>query len=73
MSTSSSPVPRGFGHVETWVFDLDNTLYPQHLNLWQQVDDRIRAYVSDFLKVSKEEAFRLQKDYYKRYARPCAG
>ncbi|MGA8413642.1 MAG: pyrimidine 5'-nucleotidase, partial [Xanthobacteraceae bacterium] len=25
---------RGFEHVETWVFDLDNTLYPHHLNLW---------------------------------------
>ncbi|MGB8137006.1 MAG: pyrimidine 5'-nucleotidase, partial [Pseudolabrys sp.] len=31
-STSRLP-PRGFGHVETWVFDLDNTLYPHHLNL----------------------------------------
>ena len=28
--------PRNFGHVETWVFDLDNTLYPHHVNLWQQ-------------------------------------
>jgi FMN phosphatase YigB (HAD superfamily) len=45
--TSSRPSPRDFGHVETWEFDLDNTLYPHHLNLWQQVDDRIRAYVSD--------------------------
>jgi len=65
--------PRGFGHVETWVFDLDNTLYPHHLNLWQQVDDRIRAYVSDFLKVSKDEAFRVQKDYYKRYGTTMRG
>ena len=51
MPTSSRPAPRGFSHVETLVFDLDNTLYPHHLCLWQQVDDRIRAYVSDFLKV----------------------
>jgi putative hydrolase of the HAD superfamily len=64
---------RGFDHVETWVFDLDNTLYPHHLNLWQQVDDRIRAYVSDFLKVSKDEAFRVQKDYYKRYGTTMRG
>jgi putative hydrolase of the HAD superfamily len=64
---------RGFGHVETWVFDLDNTLYPHHLNLWQQVDDRIRAYVADYLKVSKDEAFRVQKDYYKRYGTTMRG
>ena len=52
---------RGFDAVETWVFDLDNTLYPPDTNLWQQIDDRIRAFVSDFLKVSPEDAFRVQK------------
>jgi putative hydrolase of the HAD superfamily len=30
--------PRPFAHIDTWVFDLDNTLYPHHVNLWQQVD-----------------------------------
>jgi putative hydrolase of the HAD superfamily len=64
---------RGFGAVETWVFDLDNTLYPHHLNLWQQIDDRIRAFVSDFLKIGKDDAFRLQKDYYKRYGTTMRG
>jgi putative hydrolase of the HAD superfamily len=67
------PAPRDFGHVETWVFDLDNTLYPHHVNLWQQVDERIRDYIADFLKVSHEEAFRLQKDYYKRYGTSMRG
>jgi putative hydrolase of the HAD superfamily len=62
----------GFGDVETWVFDLDNTLYPHHL-LWQQVDDRIRAFIVDFLKVSHDEAFRIQKDYYKRYGTTMRG
>ncbi|RED38349.1 putative hydrolase of the HAD superfamily [Rhodopseudomonas thermotolerans] len=64
---------RGFDHVETWVFDLDNTLYPHHLNLWQQVDVRIRDFVADWLKVSAEEAFRIQKDYYKRYGTTMRG
>jgi putative hydrolase of the HAD superfamily len=64
---------RSFEHVETWVFDLDNTLYPHHLNLWQQVDERIRSFVSDFLKLPKDEAFRLQKDYYKRYGTTLRG
>jgi len=64
---------RGFTHVETWVFDLDNTLYPHHLNLWQQVDERIRAFVADFLKVPHDEAFRMQKDYYRRYGTTLRG
>jgi putative hydrolase of the HAD superfamily len=63
---------RDFGHVTSWVFDLDNTLYPHHL-LWQQVDDRIRSFIVDFLKVSPDEAFRLQKDYYKRYGTTMRG
>ena len=65
--------PRGFANVETWVFDLDNTLYPHHLNLWQQVDERIRSYIMEFLKLGREEAFRLQKDYYKRYGTSMRG
>jgi len=69
----SQTAPRSFAHVETWVFDLDNTLYPHHLNLWQQVDDRIRTYIADFLKVSLDEAFRVQKDYYKRYGTSMRG
>ena len=73
MPYPTKPVPRDFGSVETWVFDLDNTLYPHDLNLWQQIDDRIRAFVSNFLKVSKEEAFRVQKDYYKRYGTTMRG
>ena len=56
---SAKPTARVFGAVETWVFDLDNTLYPHDLNLWQQIDDRIRSFVADFLKVSKDEAFRV--------------
>ena len=73
MPQSTRTAPRDVGHVETWVFDLDNTLYPHHLNLWQQVDERIRSFVADFLKVSKDEAFTLQKDYYKRYGTTMRG
>jgi len=63
---------RDFGHVTSWVFDLDNTLYPHHL-LWQQVDDRIRSFIVDFLKISPDEAFKVQKDYYKRYGTTMRG
>ena len=73
MQTSANPAPRDFRSIETWVFDLDNTLYPHDLNLWQQIDERIRAFVSDFLRVTHEEAFRVQKDYYKRYGTTMRG
>jgi len=70
---AARPASRGFSSVETWVFDLDNTLYPHHLNLWQQVDERIRDFVAKFLSVTKEEAFRVQKDYYRRYGTTMRG
>jgi putative hydrolase of the HAD superfamily len=65
--------PRDFDRVETWVFDLDNTLYPHHLNLWEQVDMRIRDYIANFLALTHDEAFRLQKDYYRRYGTSMRG
>src|SRR6476469_148931 len=64
---------RTFSHVETWVFDLDNTLYPHHVNLWQQVDARIGEFIGTFLKISPEEARVLQKDYYRRYGTSMRG
>jgi putative hydrolase of the HAD superfamily len=73
MNASIRSASRVFDRVDTWVFDLDNTLYPHHLNLWQQVDERIRDYIADFLKVTREEAFRVQKDYYKRYGTSMRG
>ena len=37
------------------------------------MDDRIRTYIADFLKIEKEEAFRVQKDYYRRYGTSMRG
>ena len=71
--TEARASTRRFDRVETWVFDLDNTLYPHHVNLWQQVDGRIRDYIAGFLKVTHEEALRLQKDYYRRYGTSMRG
>jgi putative hydrolase of the HAD superfamily len=72
MTSTENVASRGFAHIETWVFDLDNTLYPHHL-LWQQVDDRIRDYIARFLDVGHDEAHRVQKDYYRRYGTSMRG
>jgi putative hydrolase of the HAD superfamily len=64
---------RTFTHIDSWVFDLDNTLYPHHVNLWQQVDARINEFVSSWLRISNDEARTLQKDYYKRFGTTMRG
>jgi putative hydrolase of the HAD superfamily len=75
-AAGTAPVPRDlirFAPVDAWVFDLDNTLYPRHVNLFSQVDARIRAYVARLLNLSPEEAQRVQKDYYQRYGTTLRG
>jgi putative hydrolase of the HAD superfamily len=64
---------RAFTHIETWVFDLDNTLYPHHVNLWQQVDARIGEFIGNYLRVDAAEARQIQKDYYRRYGTSMRG
>ncbi|MEO8668679.1 MAG: pyrimidine 5'-nucleotidase [Bauldia sp.] len=62
-----------FASVTAWVFDLDNTLYPRHVNIYAQVDNRIREYVQQLLKLGADEAQTLQKEYYRRYGTTLRG
>ena len=62
--------PRSFSHIDTWVFDLDNTLYPHHVNLWQQVDARIGEFIGAFLNISAEEARVIQLAFSPVMLRP---
>ena len=64
---------RAFAAVDTWVFDLDNTLYPHHANLWEQVDNRITTWMANFYGVDGLSARGLQKYYYQRYGTSLRG
>lgn len=58
---------------EAWVFDLDNTLYPSTINLFRQMDERIRSYIANFLGLDEDAAFRLQKEYFRTYGTSLRG
>jgi putative hydrolase of the HAD superfamily len=60
-------------HVETWVFDLDNTLYPARFNLFDQVDRRIGLYIQQLLKVDAQEARKVQKTYFREHGTTLRG
>jgi len=62
-----------FAHVETWVFDLDNTLYPPEARLFDQIEVRMTAWVSRILGVNEVEANRVRADYWARYGTTLAG
>jgi putative hydrolase of the HAD superfamily len=59
-----TPTKADFAHVSEWVFDLDNTLYPHHINLFAQIDKNMTSYVSALLQMERDEARKLQKQYY---------
>jgi putative hydrolase of the HAD superfamily len=63
----------GFGHVTTWIFDLDNTLYPAECNLFAQVDQKMGEFVSRMLDIPFEEARYLQKHYYRKFGTTLNG
>jgi len=48
---------------DTWVFDLDNTLYPAECDLFSQIDRNIGAYVAKLLNLPADEARKVQKGY----------
>lgn len=62
-----------FRHVDSWVFDLDNTLYPAACDLFAEIDQRMTRFVSDYLKLDATDAKRVQKDYYARYGTTLRG
>ena len=64
---------RGFDHVRHWVFDLDNTLYPAHYRLFDQIDVRMGEYISRLFGIGPIEARRIQKDYFYRYGTTLRG
>jgi putative hydrolase of the HAD superfamily len=63
----------GFGHVDTWIFDLDNTLYPASCRLFDQIDRRIGEFVTRLLQVEPVEARRIQKGYLYKYGTTLRG
>src|SRR5262245_31559191 len=69
----AGPRGAGFGHIDTWIFDLDNTLYPASCRLFDQVERLIGAFVAQHLNVDAQEAYRLQKLYFREYGTTLNG
>ncbi|MFT5540248.1 MAG: putative hydrolase of the HAD superfamily [Alphaproteobacteria bacterium] len=59
--------------IETWVFDLDNTLYSADCALFHQVDRRMGEYISTLFGLDYDAARKLQKDYYRTYGTTLRG
>lgn len=62
-----------FHHVTTWVFDLDNTLYPPQYRLFDQIEVKMTQWVMRELGVGRTEANRLRQHYWDTYGTTLAG
>ena len=59
--------------TKAWIFDLDNTLYPAHCNLFAQIDRRIGEFVAAALDLDHGEARVLQKKYFREHGTTLSG
>lgn len=66
-------VREAFAHIDTWVFDLDNTLYPQTADLWPKIDARITLFMMRLFGLDAISLRALQKHYYHRYGTTLRG
>jgi putative hydrolase of the HAD superfamily len=62
-----------FAHLDTWVFDLDNTLYPADSDLWPKIDMRITLFMCQLFGIDAISARALQKFYYKQHGTTLNG
>ena len=60
-------------HVATWVFDLDETLYPPATPLFPQIERRMGRWIVDLLGVTEAEADRLRHSWWERHGTTLAG
>jgi len=63
MSPTAPPNPDDLAHIDTWIFDLDNTLYPAKSRLFDQIDVRIGAFIANHFNVDAGEAKKIQKGF----------
>jgi putative hydrolase of the HAD superfamily len=72
-TTAATIAGGAFAEVDTWVFDLDNTLYPAGSDLWPKIDQRITLYMMQLHGMDGLSARALQKFYYEHFGTTLRG
>lgn len=75
MADSSPPIRLRppFEQIDSWIFDIDNCLYPASTGLFALIDERMGAYIQRLLGVEAAEAKRIQKQHFHRHGTTLAG
>jgi putative hydrolase of the HAD superfamily len=62
-----------FEHIDSWIFDLDLTLYGPEANIMAQVRDRIALYVERHFNIGSDAAHQIRHTYWKKYGTTLGG
>jgi len=73
LASEAAPLADTLFRIDTWVFDLDNTLYPADCDLWPKIDQRITLYLSHLFGLDGMSSRALQKYYYQHYGTTLRG
>ena len=60
-------------HIDCWIFDLDNTLYPPSARMFDLIDERMGGFIMRLLGCDAIEARRVQKQYFHDHGTTMAG
>ncbi len=60
-------------HVETWIFDLDNTLYHPSARLFDQINARMTGFIMRELGIPRAAADGLRQGYWQRHGTTLRG
>ena len=61
------------GDVDNWIFDLDNTLYPESSNLFAKVSKRMTCFIQKEFQLEEEPARVLQRRMFRKYGTTMRG
>ena len=62
-----------YAHIDSWIFDLDNSLYPASCDLFALIDERMGAYIQRLVGCDAIEARRVQKGHFHEHGTTLAG
>lgn len=69
----ANPEDRGQARIDTWIFDLDNTLYPETCSLFDEINHKMNLYMADLLDLKLEDASDMRQGFYERHGTTLNG
>lgn len=66
-------LPPALRHIDCWIFDLDNSLYPASADLFALIDQRMTLFIQQLVGCDPVAARKVQKDYFRNHGTTLAG